>query len=381
MSRIKDQIKGYFTFNRTEQRGIIILITMILIVILINILLPYFIESETPDYSQFKKEIADFEASVQQAKKDLLNEKMADEPKSKYSERKLHPFPFDPNDLPEAKWKELGLSESQIKVIKKYEEKGGRFYKKEDLAKIYSIPEEEYKILEPFIRIEKEDKVKEKNIAGSNEIKPFPFDPNSLEKDGWIKMGLEEKLVNTILKYRDKGGRFYKKEDLKQIYGLNDDIYSMLEPFVEIPADKIAGKKSEGRPVFIVELNSADTLDLQQLKGIGPTFARRIVKYRDMLGGFSTKSQLLEVFGMDSARYNGIKDFVEINSDSLRKIDINSATIKQLIKHPYIEFYTAKSIVQQRQKSGKYKNVSELKDSAIIYEGLYRKLKPYLIAK
>jgi DNA uptake protein ComE-like DNA-binding protein len=131
----------------------------------------------------------------------------------------------------------------------------------------------------------------------------------------------------------------------------------------------------------MVELNSADTLDLQQLKGIGPSFAKRIVKYRDMLGGYYSKTQLLEVYGMDSIRYNGFKDFIIVNTDSVKKIDINKATIKQLIKHPYIEFYTAKSIVNYRIKVGKYSDVTQLKDSSLVYTELYQKIAPYLIAK
>jgi len=380
LNRIKDQIKGYFTFNRTEQRGIVVLLVLIFIVILIYILLPYLSTEEIPDYSQFKKEIAEFEASQMKAKEDLAKRKSSFSKAGNQTE-KLHPFPFDPNNLPVEKWKELGLSEKQIKVIKNYEKKGGRFYKKEDFAGIYSISEEEYKVLEPYIHINKTEKDKNKEIAESNVIKPFSFDPNTLEKGDWLKMGLNEKLVNTILNYRDKGGRFYKADDLKRIYGMKPEEFAILEPFIEIKTEAVNTGFIPMNDTLIIEINSADTLDLQQLKGIGPSFAKRIVKYRDMLGGYYSKSQLLEVYGMDSARYEGFKDFVIVNPDSVKKIDINSATIKQLIKHPYIDFYTAKTIVKNRQKAGKYNDVSELKDSSVLPEEPYRKVRPYLTAK
>ncbi len=378
MNRIKDQIKGYFTFNRTEQRGIVILLVLILFVILINALLPFAFEEENPDYSKFEKEIAEFELSQKRAKEDFADRKSSFG-KAENITGKLHPFPFNPNNLPAGKWRELGLSEKQIKVIKNYEKKGGRFCKKEDLARIYSISEDEYKVLEPFIRIENKKKVE--NSKESNEIKPFPFDPNTLTKEEWLKMGLSEKLVNTILNYRNKGGKFYNSEDLKRIYGMKPEMFDVIKPFIEIQQDTVIEDYAMNNDYPVVELNSADTLDLQQLKGIGPSFAKRIVKYRDMLGGYYSKSQLLEVYGMDSARYEGFKNFVFVNPDSVKKIDINSATIKQLIKHPYIEFYTAKSIVNYRTKLGKYSEVTQLKDSSLVYDELYRKIAPYLIAK
>ncbi len=372
-------MKGYFTFNRTEQRGIAVLSVLILIVILINILLPYFIEDEKPNYTEFKKEIAKFEASQLKAKQKYFQKEF----KSDDITKRLHPFPFDPNGLPVEKWKKLGLSDKQIKVIKNYERKGGRFYKNEDLAKIYGISKEEYKILEPYITIVNDDNNKSVKVMEKTEISPFPFDPNVVDENSLLTMKLDTKLVSTIINYREKGGRFYKKEDLKRIYGMKPEIYRKLEPFIKIESDTTIDNtdNTDNKPEPIVELNSADTLDLQQLKGIGPSYAKRIVKYRKMLGGYYSKTQLMEVYGMDSVRYNNMKNFVTVNPDSVKRTDINSATIKQLIKHPYIDFYTAKSIVKYRQKIGKFSGVSQLKDSAVVPDELYRKIAPYLTVK
>ncbi len=357
------------------------LLVLIIAVILINILLPYFVKDEKSDYTQFSNEIAEFEASQQQTKKEQFEKRIHYQDKIENATDKLHPFPFNPNGLPYSQWKKLGLSDKQIKVIKNYEEKGGRFYRKEDLSRIYSISDEEYDVLESYIQIEKVVEDDTKEIVESTEIIPFPFDPNTLEKEKWLKMGLSEKLVNTILNYRDKGGKFYKKEDLKRIYGMKPEEFTILKPYIEIQTDTVIRNYLLNNDTLMVELNSADTLDLQQLRGIGPSFAKRIVKYRDMLGGYYSKTQLLEVYGMDSIRYNGFKDFVIVNTDSVKKIDINNATIKQLIRHPYIEFYTAKSIVNYRIKVGNYSDVTQLKDSSLVYTELYHKIAPYLIAK
>ncbi len=128
-----------------------------------------------------------------------------------------------------------------------------------------------------------------------------------------------------------------------------------------------------------VELNSADSLDLVQLYNIGPSFAKRILKYRNLLGGFVSKDQLWEVYGMDSVRYNDIAPYVTINPEGVTKMDLNSATIDQLKRHPYIDYYQAKAIVRMRQQAGLYKDIEDLQKVSIIDNETYTKLIPYLI--
>ncbi|MCD4664503.1 MAG: helix-hairpin-helix domain-containing protein, partial [Bacteroidales bacterium] len=153
----------------------------------------------------------------------------------------------------------------------------------------------------------------------------------------------------------------------------------ILEPYMRIEKDtSIIVTEITKKDDFLIDLNKADTLDLQQLKGVGPSYARRIVKYRDMLGGYNSKKQLMEVYGMDSTRYMGFVTNIEVNSDSVIKIDINTATIKQMIKHPYIEFYMAKSIIKYREEIGGYTDLAQLLNAQLIYKELYDKIKPYL---
>lgn len=127
-----------------------------------------------------------------------------------------------------------------------------------------------------------------------------------------------------------------------------------------------------------VSLNSGDTLDFQQLYNIGPTFARRIVNYRNALGGFVDKRQLMEVYGMDSARYADIAPYIILDSDDVQRMDINSATIDQLKKHPYLDYYQAKAIVRLREKEGLYRTPDDLKRVPIIDQETYNKLSPYI---
>jgi len=375
VSSIKQKIKDYFDFNRIERGGVVVLMSLLVVLILINIFLPYFFNEETMDASGFEKEIMAFEESQERISDSLSSIKKYPKPKAS----SLHPFFFDPNGLSEKKWAEIGLSEWQIKVIKNYEAKGGRFYEKSDLEKMYSISKEEFDVLEPYIRIEKQfDEIVEKKPEPL-EIHPFPFDPNELDEEGWLSMGLRKKLVKTILNYRDKGGKFYEKEDVGNIYGMHENEFIALEPFIDIKKDtlKFVKKKLIAKDLML-DINSVDTLDLQQLKGIGPSYARRIIKYRVRLGGYSSKDQLLEIYGMDSLRFSGIVENVFVEIDSINRININEAGIKQLIKHPYIEFYLAKSIVTYRKEIGAYTDTEQLKNANLIYEELFEKIKPYI---
>lgn len=128
----------------------------------------------------------------------------------------------------------------------------------------------------------------------------------------------------------------------------------------------------------LVALNDADTLDLQQLYNIGPVFARRIVNYRTALGGFVDKRQLMEVYGMDSTRYADIAPYITLDPASVRQLDINSATIDQLKKHPYLDYYQAKAIVRLREKEGLYHTLDDLKKVPIIDQETYNKIYPYI---
>lgn len=133
------------------------------------------------------------------------------------------------------------------------------------------------------------------------------------------------------------------------------------------------------RKPFIVSLNSADSLDLVQLYNIGPAFARRILKYRALLGGFVSKEQLMEVYGMDSARYNDIAPHITIDASDITTIDVNTATIDQLKRHPYLDYYQAKAIVRHREQAEAYHDISELRQVALIDNETYNKISLYLV--
>lgn len=123
-------------------------------------------------------------------------------------------------------------------------------------------------------------------------------------------------------------------------------------------------RKYVKKEIGVLELNSADTLQLQELRGIGPTFARRIVAYRDKLGGYYAKEQLMEVYGFTAELYEKIKNQVKVNPSLIKKIDVNAYDIGYLKRHPYISYYEAKAIVDYRnsKKNHHIDSIEELKE-------------------
>lgn len=216
-------------------------------------------------------------------------------------------------------------------------------------------------------------------------LKPFIFDPNTLPKEGWISMGFSEKQAQTLDNYRKSGARFYKKEDLKRVFFITDSYYIQLEPYVLIEekeckrvVDSVNIGESISHSITLLELNTADTADLVKLRGIGSVFSRRIVKYRNLLGGFYKKEQLLEVYGLNNEVYNKISSYVFVDTVEITRININTATINELNKHPYLDYYKSKAIVKYREVVGSFSSVEDLLMVSIIDENTFEKVKPYL---
>lgn len=210
----------------------------------------------------------------------------------------------------------------------------------------------------------------------------FYFDPNHLSEEKWRKLGLMEKQIRVIKNYEAKGGKFYRREDLKKIYGVTPEIYASLEPYIIIKRDTAEkyfhGKDERKSRVLPVEMNTADSAALVSLKGIGPVFASRIIRYRNRLGGFHNIEQLREVYGMDSLFFDQVRSQVIIDSLRYTRLDINREEAAGLMKHPYISKALAHLMVAYRHQHGNYKRVEDLKKLHLVNEELYRKIAPYL---
>jgi len=216
----------------------------------------------------------------------------------------------------------------------------------------------------------------------------FFFDPNTATEKEWMRLGLSQKQSAGVLKYIAKGGRFRKKEDLKRMYTIDAHVYEQLAPYVHIATeDKL---KSARKMVFsspevkkteaaVVELNGADSSALDGVRGIGPAFAQRILRYRERLGGFYQKEQLMEVFGLDSVKYLELKGQLSVDLLGLKKIAINRAEFDDLKNHPYLKYKQVNALIQYRKQHGNYNSVADLNKVAILDPQTINRLAPYLI--
>jgi competence protein ComEA len=200
----------------------------------------------------------------------------------------------------------------------------------------------------------------------------FKFNPNTSTVADWQKLGLTAKQAVIIKNYTTKGGRFRKAEDLQKIYGLTKVDYARLAPFVIIPEEKAKAN-------VIIELNSSDSSALTRVEGIGRTYAKRIIYYRERLGGFVSKEQLKEVFGLDELKYDEIKAQVKVDANRIRKININTVTFDKLRLMPYLSYKQVNAIIEYRKQHGNYVSVADVGNIAIIDDGILRKIEPYLV--
>lgn len=228
------------------------------------------------------------------------------------------------------------------------------------------------------------------NESAERHTELFPFDPNTADSSQLLRLGLQSWQVRNIYKYRNAGGIYRKPQDFARLYGLTVGQYRRLEPYIHIGKDFMdaatlydyepAGERDTVRspikiePTERVVLNDADTNRLKKVPGIGSHFARKIVQYRDRLGGFYSVNQLLEI---DDFPESALSFFI-IPDDQLRKINLNRLTLDQLRRHPYINFFQAKAITDYRRLKGPLHSLHDLRLLKDFPPEAIRRLQPYV---
>lgn len=309
--------KDFFYFSKGQRIGIIVLILLIIVVLIANYTLPFFFPATEKDGTAFLTEVEKF-------KKSLV---------SRDSIRKVQ-------------WQQQSDERQRLYEVK-YKHNSYPTFKTFEKKASYTL---------------------------------FSFDPNSIDSATFIRLGLKPYVASNILKYRKKGGVFRTATDFAKTYGISPDKFKELESYISIEETKplkndiIITKRSD----IIVELNSADTTLLMQVKGIGRGYAKGIVRFRQLSGGFVSVDQLSEVRGMRPENFDRIKPFCKVNPDLIQKIKVNIVSAERLRTHPYLNFYKAKAIYELRRKKGKLHDLAELKELSELTTEDLMKLKPYL---
>ncbi len=236
----------------------------------------------------------------------------------------------------------------------------------------------------------------------SRKVELFPFDPNTADSTQLLRLGLQSWQVRNIYKYRSQGGVYQCKEDFARLYGLTVTQYRTLEPYIRISKDYLPASilveklpsrtytKSTRQRVPIerdtvrypiklkanehIILNVADTAQLKKVPGIGSYYAKKILRYGEWLGGYVSVNQLDEIEGFpkDAKRYFVIQD------PKPRKLNVNRLELYQLRKHPYINYYQAKTIVDYRRLHGKITSLRDLSLSRDFPAEAIQRLAPYV---
>lgn len=200
------------------------------------------------------------------------------------------------------------------------------------------------------------------------------FDPNTVDSMTLLHLGFKPWQAKNMLKYRAKGGKYRKKEDLKKLYGMTDSMYLALTPYIYIKdsivvdsaridsvhTDTLPKWKSTKKDT-ILNLRTADTTELKLIRGIGSYRAKMIVRYREQLGGYAQVEQIMEARGMDKVIADSILPHFYIDSVVVNKIPINHIRPEVLQRHPYLNFEQAKAIYEYRRKHIRIKSAEELK--------------------
>lgn len=214
---------------------------------------------------------------------------------------------------------------------------------------------------------EKRDSSQMSMVAKSAEL--LAFDPNTATEADFQKMGLPKHTITSLLNYRNKGGKFKTKADVKKIYTLSETDFERIRSYIQLP-DTLAtapplvqnptATPTPTTPVsksFQVNINTATAADFEKLRGIGTSFANRIVKYRDALGGFARVEQLAEVYGMPDSTYQAIRAQLVCNVADVKQIALNVVT-EQTFKHPYLSPSQCRAILKYRnEQGGSFKSV------------------------
>ncbi|GAL83841.1 transporter [Sporocytophaga myxococcoides] len=193
----------------------------------------------------------------------------------------------------------------------------------------------------------------DKNESITNPSDKFPesFDPNIASKELFLMTGLKSTLVERIIKFREKGGKFFAKEDLLKIYGMDKTEFEKIAPCLTFRTHS-KPKLIEQKAPDIFDINKADSVSLEQLNGIGPTLARRILKYKNALGGFVSKDQYLEIYGLTEYALTQLNRYTFINrAFEPERIHLYNSEFKKIAGHPYIG-YKAAQYISKLKKTG-----------------------------
>lgn len=216
------------------------------------------------------------------------------------------------------------------------------------------------------------------------------FDPNTADSSTLVHLGFKPWQAKNMVKYRAAGGRYRKPEDLKKLYGMTDSMFQALTPYIYIAREEVDSvavdslrkdslpRWKEENKDTILNLRTADTVELKMIHGIGSYRARQIVRYREQLGGFVSVEQVLEAKGMENVDADSLLAHFWIDSVKIEPMNVNSVGVQRLSRHPYLRFEQAQAIYELRRKKIRLDSIQQLQQIECISAETLEKIAPYL---
>ncbi len=319
--------REFLTLSRREQIGLIFLFTVLMVLIIFLFVKPKFEEPV------IDKDLLSWIADVQELNDSLFHTQM---------DQNQELFSFDPNEVNKDELFRLGFSERATNNLLKYREAGGIIKDFQKLSQIYGMDSLHLERIKPFVVFENHqvDKFTPKAIKKFR----YKIDLNSIDSTALAELNLDKQVLENI-RFVKKDYYFNKRLDRDSLQEYNFEAWCLKRDSLLLP------KKNHSllSDKFVIELNTADTAELVLLKGIGRVYAQRIIYHRNKLGGFYSIKQLLEIDGISPIVLSDNKEYINIDTSIIKKVNINTSSLKRMKDHPYMDFYMAKDIYEARK--------------------------------
>ena len=232
--------------------------------------------------------------------------------------------------------------------------------------------------IERNIENEITDSVEQIPNENQSNLTPHEFNPNIFNRNDWLPFTQNEKLIHTIENFIDHNGHFNNATDLLKVYGFDKLLLQAAKPYLTFDQKDFQESNIPKTLTQKLDLNSADSVQLDNLKGVSNYTASKIVRYRNKLGGYYSIDQLKEIYSLKQEYLQPILDQVQVSNNIFRFININSDSAITMAKHPYLTYKLANAIVNYRIQHGSYGSVNDLKKIELMPDSTFEKIKPYL---
>ncbi len=354
--------KDYLSFSRQEQKGFLFLTIFISILILYRLVSPFFLSSDNIVVVKADSVfIAAFplKSSIEQP---CITDNIS---------------VFNPNKVSFSFLIELGIDEQVAYNWVNYLSKGGFFTLPKDVGKVYGLNSNTLEQLIPYMVISKENTNSAISYRLINDSKQSNYfiDLNKVNEEELNSLGWSNSMIDSLKLWLND---FWVQQKFNTSILRNWNMDTLYVLKGNLAPKKVNTKNDLS---FVLDMNSADTAEWMLLNGIGSVLSKRIVAYRKKLGGFITPDQLLEVYGISPVLVDEIRSFLRVDTIKVLTMDINRASIRQLRNHPYLDFYKAQALVEERKQRGVFTSVENLLELPIFNDGDWPKIRPYLYVK